>query len=110
MNRIRRLAALLLTLSFLLSMLPGATLAASPSFGDTEGHWAESAVARWAEYGVLTGGEDGNFAPDRRSPVARWRRSWPSCWAMRPRPRTSSPTWTRQPGTPPISLCVCTWG
>lgn len=66
MNRIRRLAALLLTLSFLLSMLPGATLAASPSFGDTEGHWAESAVARWAEYGVLTGGEDGNFAPDRQ--------------------------------------------
>ena len=66
MNRIKRLAALLLTLSFVLGMLPAATLAASPSFSDTEGHWAESAVARWTEYGILTGGEDGNFAPDRQ--------------------------------------------
>lgn len=35
------------------------------SFPDTQGHWAEKAVARMSIKGAITGYSDGTFAPDR---------------------------------------------
>lgn len=44
-----------------------AALALTPAaaFSDTEGHWAESAIAKWSqEYSIIQGYEDGTFRPD----------------------------------------------
>ena len=35
------------------------------AFSDTSGHWAEGAIRRWSESGVLVGYGDGTFGPDR---------------------------------------------
>ena len=42
-------------------MMPAATFAAE--YSDTEGHWAESSIERWSNYGVVEG-MDGLFLPD----------------------------------------------
>lgn len=36
---------------------------AESSYSDTAGHWAESAIERWSEYGVIEG-KNGTFDPD----------------------------------------------
>ncbi len=53
----KRLAAV--ALAALLTITPAA------AFSDTEGHWAESAIAKWSqEYNIIQGYEDGTFRPD----------------------------------------------
>lgn len=38
-------------------------------FNDISGHWAESTINKWANYGIISGYPDGTFKPD--SPVTR---------------------------------------
>lgn len=33
------------------------------SFPDSTGHWAETAIGRWSDYGVINGDDQGNFRP-----------------------------------------------
>lgn len=44
------------------------TLAANGSqekgFSDIEGHWAQNAIEKWAEYGIINGYPDGRFGPN----------------------------------------------
>lgn len=52
---------------WLLGAALGAALLAAPAaaFTDTEGHWAEGAIAKWSqEYSIIQGYEDGTFRPD----------------------------------------------
>ena len=58
----RRMLAVLLTLIMVIGMMP-ATAFAAPAFADIDGHWAEEAIDRWAEYGIVAG-MDGGFNPD----------------------------------------------
>ena len=37
--------------------------AGAVSYNDTQGHWAESSITRWSDYGVVQGGDNG-FAPN----------------------------------------------
>lgn len=59
-----RIGSIALSAAILAGLLPAGALAAEPSFADTKGHWAESAIERWSDYGVVTGLGDGTFAPD----------------------------------------------
>ena len=38
--------------------------AAGSSYGDTQGHWAESAIQRWSNYGVISGYDANTFRPN----------------------------------------------
>lgn len=46
----------------------GVSTTAAGAFSDTDGHWANAAITKWAGYGVLNG-SDGTFRPD--SPITR---------------------------------------
>ena len=59
-----RIGGVLLSGALLAGLLPAGALAAEPSFADTQGHWAENAIERWSDYGVVTGLGNGTFAPD----------------------------------------------
>ena len=69
----RKFLSILLTLALALSMLPTAALAdlkadsptaaAVVQLTDVDGHWAENAIRRWVENGVVQG-NDGQFDPD----------------------------------------------
>ena len=61
----KRICAWFITLAMLLTMLPSALAA---SFADTRGHWAEDAISRWSDRGVIQG-HNGDFEPD--SPITR---------------------------------------
>jgi len=50
------------------ALLPVSALAAEGTYSDMSDHWAESAIERWSEYGVLQG-SDGLFRPD--NPITR---------------------------------------
>lgn len=63
--RRERICAWFITLAMLLTMLPSALAA---SFADTRGHWAEDAISRWSDRGVIQG-HNGDFEPD--SPITR---------------------------------------
>ena len=39
------------------------------AFSDTEGHWAEASIQKWADKGVISGYPDGTFQPEK--PVTR---------------------------------------
>lgn len=56
----KRICAWFITLAMLLTMLPSALAA---SFADTRGHWAEDAISRWSDRGVIQG-HNGDFEPD----------------------------------------------
>jgi len=58
----RRMLAVLLTLIMVIGMVP-ATAFAAPAFNDIDGHWAEEAIDRWADYGIVAG-MNGGFNPD----------------------------------------------
>ncbi|MBE6021152.1 MAG: hypothetical protein E7228_05370, partial [Clostridiales bacterium] len=58
--KIKKVLALLLSLCLVLSA-PVAVFAAD--FADTDGHWAEGAIDRWAGYGIVEGNENA-FDPD----------------------------------------------
>ncbi len=59
----RKAASLLLSVSLLCGLAVPTAGAAENRYSDTKGHWAESAIARWSDYGIVTG-YDGRFAPD----------------------------------------------
>jgi hypothetical protein len=61
----RKLAGIIIALALILSLLPARALAA---FSDTDGHWAEEAIDRWGEMGIIRG-YDGRFCPD--DPITR---------------------------------------
>ena len=57
----KKLLSVLLALTMVLSLLPMSALAAS--YEDAKGHWAEAAIERWSDYGIVTGDERG-FRPN----------------------------------------------
>lgn len=60
----RRMMAVLLTLCMVLSMMPTVAFAAGSDFTDTDGHWAESIIEKWADYGVVSGLGNNKFGPN----------------------------------------------
>ena len=60
----RKLLSLVLTLAMLASLLTPAFAAQGASFTDTDGHWAQTSVDRWAGAGVMNGTGSG-FQPDK---------------------------------------------
>lgn len=57
------MTAVLLALVLALSLLSATALAAEGGYRDTDGHWAEEAIDRWSDYGIIQG-SDGLFNPD----------------------------------------------
>ena len=57
----KRLLSILLVVCMMITMVPAVSFAAE--YGDTDGHWAESSIDRWSDYGVVEG-MDGLFLPD----------------------------------------------
>ena len=62
--RFRKLMALTISASTVLGYAPITTYAS-----DYKGHWAENAIERWREKGIVSGYEDGSFKP--QSPITR---------------------------------------
>ena len=60
----RKILSMLLAAAMVLSLLPVSALAEEPAFTDVEGHWGESAIERWSDYGVVSGKGGGIFDPD----------------------------------------------
>ena len=55
-------------------LIPTTAAAASPSFTDTGGHWAEQTIEQFFEEGIISGFPDGSFRPDQivtRAELAR---------------------------------------
>lgn len=73
----RKILALLLAVVMICSLFLSPALAAedegivaisdtvAPQFTDVDGHWAESAINRWAEAGIIEGDGDGTVNPGR---------------------------------------------
>lgn len=59
----RKLLSMILVFAMTLTMFSVSAMAADKTYGDTEGHWAESSVDRWSDYGVVEG-TDGMFDPN----------------------------------------------
>lgn len=57
----RKMTALAVIVGIVMSLLVPSALA----FSDTKGHWAEEAITRWENTGVIGGYEDGRFRPDQ---------------------------------------------
>ena len=60
--RKKRITALLLSAALAFSLLVS-PVAAAPAFSDAQGHWAQQAIERWSQQGVIQG-FDGAFRPD----------------------------------------------
>lgn len=58
----KKLLAILLCVCMVTAML--CVGASAASFNDTDGHWAEQAIDRWSEAGVVGGVGDGEFNPN----------------------------------------------
>ncbi|HIW57080.1 MAG TPA: S-layer homology domain-containing protein [Firmicutes bacterium] len=63
MTKRRRLLASVIAVCMILTMVPMSFAAFGATYGDTSGHWAESAIDKWSETGVIQGYE-GYFRPD----------------------------------------------
>jgi hypothetical protein len=61
-NRVRFIAGLLAMCMILGS---GPTLILAQAGTDIEGHWAEEAMNRWVDRGIVKGYDDGTFGPDK---------------------------------------------
>ena len=59
----RKIISLSLVLFIFLAMLPAGAAQAAGTYSDTAGHWAEAAIERWSDYGVLLG-SGGRFNPN----------------------------------------------
>ena len=59
--RAKKLLSLLLVCVMLVGLFPASVFAAS--YGDTQGHWAQAAIDRWSDYGIVTGDAKG-FRPN----------------------------------------------
>lgn len=58
-----KLLALLLSVTMLCGLCVPTAFATESEFSDTNGHWAQAAIDRWCEYGVVQG-KNGSFDPD----------------------------------------------
>lgn len=63
----KRVFALILCICLAAAMLPDS--AAAARYDDIQGHWAQPAIERWSDSGILTGYSDGRFHPN--DPVSR---------------------------------------
>ena len=61
----RKAFSLILALAMAVSLFTVGASAASLSYSDTAGHWAESAIERWSGYGIVQG-SNGRFDPNGR--------------------------------------------
>lgn len=59
----RKILAALLTLVMVFSLLSVSAWAEETTYSDVAGHWAQTAILRWSDYGVLQGSE-GKFSPN----------------------------------------------
>lgn len=59
----KRIIPALLAVVLVLSLIPAA-FAAGSSFKDIQGHWAQSSIERWSEYGIVNGKTPDLFCPD----------------------------------------------
>ena len=62
MRNFRKALALVLALAMVLTTF-GVTVVSAAQYGDTSGHWAESYIDTWSNYGVIQG-DGGYFRPD----------------------------------------------
>lgn len=60
----KKLISIALTLLMVMSLIPAASFAASKDYNDTKDHWAEEAIDRWSDYGVVNGKGKQKFDPD----------------------------------------------
>ena len=58
----RRFVAVLLSLCLILTFIPVSAMAVE--FDDTQDHWAEEAIDRWSDVGVVTGVGNNEFDPE----------------------------------------------
>ena len=58
----RRFVAVLLSLCLILAFIPVSAMAVE--FDDTQDHWAEEAIDRWSDVGVVTGVGNNEFDPE----------------------------------------------
>lgn len=66
----RKVFSLILALAMAVSLFTAGASAASLSYSDTAGHWAESAIERWSGYGIVQG-SNGRFDPNGRLTCAQ---------------------------------------
>lgn len=66
----RKVFSLILALAMAVSLFTAGVNAASLSYSDTTGHWAESAIERWSGYGIVQG-SNGRFDPNGRLTCAQ---------------------------------------
>lgn len=62
-KKARKALSLLLSLVLLLGLCVPSAFAAEGTYSDTQGHWAEEAIERWSEYGIVEG-NNGRFNPN----------------------------------------------
>ena len=58
----RRFVAVLLSLCLILAFIPVSAMAVE--FDDAQGHWAEAAIDRWSDAGVVSGVGNNDFDPE----------------------------------------------
>ncbi len=58
----KKVLSILLVLTMVLTLTP--TVAFAATYGDTNGHWAESSIDRWSNVGVVHGTGAGEFNPN----------------------------------------------
>ncbi|NLW07038.1 MAG: hypothetical protein GX039_03520, partial [Clostridia bacterium] len=61
----RRYLSIIVTLSFLLTIMLGGVQAAFAQPSDIQGHWAQEQIGKWLDKGLAGGYPDGTFKPDR---------------------------------------------
>ena len=59
----RKILSLILAFAMTVSLFAVGAVAAEPTYGDTAGHWAESAIERWSGHGIIQG-SNGEFDPN----------------------------------------------
>ena len=62
-KKARKALSLLLSLVLLCGLCVPSAFAAEGTYSDTQGHWAEEAIERWSEYGIVEG-NNGRFNPN----------------------------------------------
>lgn len=60
----KKLLPILLTLAMTLGVMTNTAFAAKADYQDVSGHWGESSIERWSNYGIMEG-FDGQFMPNK---------------------------------------------
>ncbi len=63
MKKTQKIMSILLSLAMVFGLLVPSTFATERRYNDTENHWAENAIGRWSDYGIIEGNGD-SFDPD----------------------------------------------